>query len=144
VAFELYLFRFVDGEVEPLAVDPLLSVLERHGLAEAFDAGYVELSDGLGVEVAASDFRSGEATEIGVIVRGVSPPLYELLFDLMAAGGLTALVVDEPAIPLVLSLEAAAELPEGLGDPVVCPTPQDVGVAIEEPFARWASSSGFA
>lgn len=144
MAFEIYLFRFVDGDVEPLAVDPLLSVLERRGLAEAFDAGYLELADGLGVEVAPSDLRSGEATEIGLVVRGVSPSLYELLFDLMAAGGLTALVVDHPAIPLVLSPEGAAELPEGLGDPVVCPTPQEVGAAIEGPFARWANWAGFA
>jgi hypothetical protein len=103
---------------------------------------YVELTDGLSVEI---HVRLAEETTEEVLLEfsGTSDVLFQLVFALMVAGPMTALVVDEPTTPLLTDAALSAHLPDGdLAEPVVCNSWHDVATAILPPFETWADWAG--
>ncbi len=145
MAYQICLLRFEAGDVADVSAAPIRAAFAVHGIPRP-EEEFVNLRDGLSIEVHAGDPTAATIQDILLEFRGVSEALFALVFDLMVAGQMTALVVDDPTIPLVLSAADAEGLPETLDSdfapPVVCSSSRDVAATVAPEFNAWADWAG--
>ncbi|NNG15599.1 MAG: hypothetical protein HKM89_03890 [Gemmatimonadales bacterium] len=143
MAFEIFLFRFKESHVELLNATAVSGVLERHGIEMSCEQDYVDLRDGLSLEITTSGIDEGELLEVALSFRGTSDSLHQLVFDLMLATEATALVVEGRSTPLLSNRSQEADLPEADFAPaVVCSSWEDVRTVVEQGFRKWAEWVG--
>ena len=87
----------------------------------------VEVDDGGGAEVYTKDLRKGCL----VALRGVTPDLVKLMFEILVAGNWVMLPTHDPSA-IVASKDAVRVVPKGFPDVVVCATADALGAVLAE------------
>lgn len=140
--FEVHLMTFHESDVAPTDTGLVRPVLADLGITQCLDPEYVQLTDGLEVEIwGGGIFEAASIETLLIATRGMSGSFSELVFNLMDKARMTALVVDEPLVPLVRDPEMATHLPYTYNDDWpearVCVAAVDVAGVVESVFKKW-------
>lgn len=60
--FDVHVLHFVDGEPVPMDIAAVEALLQRQGLRLSGEQDYVELGDGLSVEISAPGLHAGDSS----------------------------------------------------------------------------------
>ena len=137
MSFSVALVKYRDGDAVAFSTEPVVRILEEHGIDER-GAEYVELRDGLSIDLDTSLLSAPTIKDLGISFRHVSPALFDLLYDLARADGLTIIVFGSQTAPLVIDESTLKDLPSGFdAPPVVCKSASDLAAAVTGPFEAW-------
>jgi hypothetical protein len=94
----------------------------------------VEVADGGSAEVFVKDL----GTSCTFALRGVTPALVRLMFDILVAGNWVILPALERSGAIAASMDAIRGVPEGFPDVVVCETADALGALLSGGVEAWA------
>jgi hypothetical protein len=140
MSFDIFFFKFSNGEVVDLPRQPVLTILESQVFKDTGDDCYdIHFPDGSHVEFSAGGLSGAKQFDCCVFyIRGMSDAIIRLAFEIAKATGCVMIASMEKGLCILLDASQGAELPVDLKSPmVVCGSPEELGRLIKSGYADW-------